>query len=116
INHSKTFHLNNQMRLKDIADFRWTPGTNSKTISYIQAYTTDKEVSYQLHEGLFCLRKPSELLTNQLCQKFINDLDEQSSILFACTGHNLNLSETRPHEGCACLKVRFSLANANDIL
>ena len=110
------FFIDNQMHLKDIAGFRWSPGNRSNTISYIQAYTTEKTVAYQLHEGIFRPRKPMELLSGRTIVKLIDDLDAQSGILFGCTGDNPNHPDARPQEGCARLEIRVPLANANDIL
>lgn len=115
-NRSKNYHVDHQMHLKDVAGFRWTPGQNIETISYVQAYTTEKCVSYQLHEGIFRPRKASELLSKQACAKLVDDLDEQSQILFACTGDDEQQPDVKPQEGCARVEVRVPLADANDIL
>ncbi|KAH0826430.1 hypothetical protein J3R83DRAFT_5408 [Lanmaoa asiatica] len=63
---SKKYYVDNQMHLKDLAGFRWTPGSHSDILHYVQAYTTEKAISYQLHQGIFRLRKPSELLADQV--------------------------------------------------
>ena len=113
---SKTFYIDHQMHLKDFAGFRWTPGQNAPPIHYMQAYTTEKSVSYQLHEGLFRQRKPLELLSDRPCGRLLHDLEKQSKILFSCTGDNPNHHQTGPQEGCARLEVRVRLSDANDIL
>lgn len=111
------FFVDNQMHLKDVAGFRWTPHGRSDTIHYIQAYTTEKAVSYQLHQGIFSQRKPLELLTDRVCQKLKRDLEQQGDILYACTGDAERRGErSRPQEGCARLEVRVSLVHAQEVL
>ena len=116
LDRSKTFYVDNQMHLKDIAGFRWTPKNNTDMISYAQAYTTEKSVSYQLHQGIFRIRKPSELLAQHTITRLIDDLDKQSAILFTCTGDDDDHPEASPQEGCARLEIRVPLANANRVL
>lgn len=113
---SKTCFVDNQMHLKDFAGFRWTPSRNIETISYVQAYTTEKAVSYQLHDGIFRPRKALELLSKRTCTKLIDDLDQQSGILFTCAGNDEDHPEIQPQEGCARLEVRVPLSHANDII
>lgn len=110
---SKRFYVDNQMHLKDIAGFRWTPGSHSDIIHYVQAYTTEKAISYQLHQGIFALRKPVELLNEGPRRKLLDDLNRQSDILHTCTGDN---ERPRPQEGCARLEVRVPLSQANQVL
>ncbi|KAG9308264.1 hypothetical protein JVU11DRAFT_12151 [Chiua virens] len=112
---SKKYYIDNQMHLKDLAGFRWTPGSHSDTIHYVQAYTTEKAISYQLHQGIFSLRKPSELLTHRVRTKLIKDLQEQSQIIYTCTGDDDN-EDSVPQEGCARLEVRVLLSQADQIL
>ncbi|KAI6009140.1 hypothetical protein EDC04DRAFT_2610733 [Pisolithus marmoratus] len=47
---SRQYYIDYHMHLKDIAGFRWTPGRHSDVIKYVQAYMTEKAVSYQLHD------------------------------------------------------------------
>ncbi|KAI6041177.1 hypothetical protein EDC04DRAFT_2566081 [Pisolithus marmoratus] len=60
---SQQYYIDYHMHLKDIAGFHWTPGRHSNVIKYVQAYTTEKAVSYQLHDGIFRPQKPLELLS-----------------------------------------------------
>jgi hypothetical protein len=113
---SKAYYVDNQMHLKDVAGFRWTPNQNIESVTYVQAYTTEKCVSYQLHEGIFRPRKALELLSKQACAKLVDDLDEQSAILFTCTGEDEDEPDVKPQEGCARVEVRVPLSDVNNIL
>lgn len=114
---SKAYFIDHQMHLKDFAGFRWTPSQNAPSIHYMQAYTTEKSVSYQLHDGIFQHRKPSELLSSHTCGRLLHDLDKQSHILFSCTGDDdPNRQQTGPQEGCARLEIRVRLSDANNFL
>ena len=110
---SKRYYVDNQMHLKDIAGFRWTPGSHSDTVHYVQAYTTEKAISYQLHQGIFALRKPTELLNERPRRKLLDDLNRQSDIFHTCTGDN---EQPRAQEGCARLEVRVPLSHIGQIL
>lgn len=112
---SKSYHVDHQMHLKDLAGFRWTPGSHSNVFRYIQAYTTEKAISYQLHQGIFSHRKASELLPERLRTKLLKDLEEQSKILYDCTGDSEDMDQ-RAQDGCARLEVRVPLADAAVVL
>ncbi|KAI6154543.1 hypothetical protein BKA82DRAFT_172616 [Pisolithus tinctorius] len=112
---SSRYYEDHHMHLKDIAGFRWTPGRHSHIIKYIQAYTTEKAVSYQLHDGIFRPRKPSELISVSRLDRLLEDLDRQAKILFTCTGDGTTGDPT-PQCGCARLEVRVPLNNAQIIL
>ena len=117
LSRSKKYYVDHQMHLKDLAGFRWSPGTHSELIHYIQAYTTEKAISYQLHTGIFSQRKASELLSRRLCTKLISDLERQGEILHTCTGDSeVEPEDRRPHEGCARLEVRVCLAEVDHAL
>ena len=60
---SKHYYVDHQIHLKDLSGFCWTPGPHSDLFHYIQAYTTEKAISYQLHQGIFSFWNPSELLS-----------------------------------------------------
>ena len=51
--HSKKYNVNHQMHLKNSARFHWPSGTHSELFHYIQSYTTEKTISYQLHVRIF---------------------------------------------------------------
>jgi hypothetical protein len=117
VSRSKKYYVDPQMHLKDLAGFRWSPGTHSELIHYIQAYTTEKTISYQLHIGIFSQRKASELLSRRLCMKLISDLEKQSEIIHTCTGDaEVEPEDRRPHEACARLEVRVCLAEVHHAL
>lgn len=117
LRNNRHYFVDNQMHLKDLAGFRWSPHTHSDVIHYVQAYTTEKAVSYQLHKGIFSHRKPSELLSDRVCKKLQKDLEQQGDILYACTGDDERIGDrSRPQEGCARLEVRVSLARVHDVL
>ncbi|KAF9222838.1 hypothetical protein BS17DRAFT_796310 [Gyrodon lividus] len=103
-------------RKNDVAGFQWHPGKHSNMINYVQAYTTEKAISYQLHQGIFRLRKTSELLSNRACDRLLVDLDKQSTILFTCTGNANKEGNNPPQDGCARLEVRVPLHEASTIL
>ncbi|KAG8218047.1 hypothetical protein J3R82DRAFT_3387 [Butyriboletus roseoflavus] len=114
---SKKYYVDHQMHFKDLAGFRWSPGAHSDIFHYIQAYTTEKAISYQLHNGIFSHRKPSELLSKKLSTKLISDLEQQSEVIHTCTGDaEVEADDRRPHEGCARLEVRVCLANVHHTL
>ncbi|KIJ57725.1 hypothetical protein HYDPIDRAFT_103939, partial [Hydnomerulius pinastri MD-312] len=111
---SKNFFEDNVMHMNDVAGFHCETksfGRDAK-ISYIQAYTTEKSVSYQLHNGIYATRKPQDLLSKAGLQKMIKDLDTISTTIFACAGNRQEPSQ----EGCARLEVRIPLSEANNIL
>ena len=101
---SKHYYVDHQIHLKDLSGFCWTPGPHSDLFHYIQAYTTEKAISYQLHQGIFSFWNPSELLSERLCRKLLNDLETQSEIISDCTG-DAPEQRNSPQEGCARLEV-----------
>ncbi|KAI6116604.1 hypothetical protein EDD17DRAFT_1486750 [Pisolithus thermaeus] len=112
---SRRYYVDYHMHLKDIAGFRWTPGRHSDVIKYAQAYTTEKAISYQLHDGIFRPRKPSELLSDRLIERLLSDLDKQAAVIFTCTG-NGDMRDNQAQDGCARLEVRVPLNYAQDVL
>ncbi|KAI6103250.1 hypothetical protein EDD16DRAFT_1493737 [Pisolithus croceorrhizus] len=112
---SRKYYVDYHMHLKDIAGFRWTPGRNSDVIKYVQAYTTEKAISYQLHDGIFRPRKPSELLSDKQTERLLDDLNKQATIIFNCTG-NGDVWRGQPQDACARLEVRVPLNHAQDVL
>lgn len=57
------YHLDLSAQLEDIGGFRAHPGSRGKddNVRYINVYSTDKSVTYQLHDGIFMRRKPWHL-------------------------------------------------------
>ncbi|KAI6013916.1 hypothetical protein EDC04DRAFT_2870718 [Pisolithus marmoratus] len=112
---SQKYYVDYHMHLKDIAGFCWMPGRNSDILKYVQAYTTEKAISYQLHDGIFCPHKPSELLTDQLLKCLLDDLDQQGMFIFTCTG-NGDTWDYQLQSGCAHVEVRVPLNHATNVL
>ncbi|KAI6140231.1 hypothetical protein BKA82DRAFT_151863, partial [Pisolithus tinctorius] len=106
-----TFHIDHMMHLKDLTGFRYVPGRkgHDDEVHYIQAYTTEKTMSYQLHPGLFTPLDPTSLLTTDNLKTIIKKTEEMSKILFECTGGS---EGGRAQEGCARLEVRVGFSQA----
>ncbi|KAI9451895.1 hypothetical protein HD554DRAFT_2207873 [Boletus coccyginus] len=86
-----------------------TKGRTDK-VFYIQAYTTEKTMSYQLHPGLFSPLDPKALLTTECLKDLLQKIEKMSKILFECTADG---DEHRhAQEGCARLEVRVALSKA----
>ena len=110
---SKRFYHDKAMHLQDIAGFRWAPSQQQgHGVRYIQAYTTEKAVSYQHHDGLFSPHSPEELLYKPRHRKLLQALDKQSEILQACAGG----TASEQQDGCARLEIRVPLSRAEDVL
>lgn len=107
-----TFYVDHMMHLKDLTGFRYTPGVKGRAdqVQYIQAYTTEKAMSYQLHSGLFSPLDPKSLLTTENMKILIGKIEDMSKILFDCTADG---DENRhSQEGCARLEIRISISKA----
>lgn len=107
-----TFYVDKMMHLKDLSGFRYAPGIRGRAdnVQYIQAYTTEKAMSYQLHAGLFSPLHPKSLLTTENIKGLITKIEEMSKILFDCTADG---DQNRyPQEGCARLEIRVSISKA----
>ncbi|KAI6124727.1 hypothetical protein EDD16DRAFT_1517369 [Pisolithus croceorrhizus] len=64
-----SFYIDHAMHLLDLTSFHSSPGPRGKDdkVTYIQAYTTEKSTSYQIHQGLFTpIDSQSLLTTNKL--------------------------------------------------
>ena len=110
---SKRFYHDKAMHLQDIAGFRWAPSQQQgHGVRYIQAYTTEKAVSYQHHDGLFSPHSPEEPLYKPRHRKLLQALDKQSEILQACAGG----TASEQQDGCARLEIRVPLSRAEDVL
>jgi len=65
----------------DIAGFRAIPQQRlARAISYIQAYSTEKAATYQLHSGLWRKRAPKNLLPGEI-RKLLKDISEFTPLL-----------------------------------
>lgn len=107
---SPKFQLDRAAQLKDFAGFRIVPHKRLATEGspvYIQAYTTDKTPTYQLHNGIFQRRKPSELFPHSI-GRLIEDIKKMEEIFQSCIRSD--------QEGTARLEVRIPLSQARHVL
>ncbi|KAG2064238.1 hypothetical protein BDR04DRAFT_1035854, partial [Suillus decipiens] len=107
------FHLDRTLQIKELSGFRATTTDLADDISYVQAYCTEKNVSYQLNPGVFRRRKPEELLEKKKEQKILADLDTISQIYYECAGDEEGVDG---RDGCARLEIRTPLDKAMDAL
>ncbi|KAG2064536.1 hypothetical protein BDR04DRAFT_1035008, partial [Suillus decipiens] len=114
INNKTRFHLDRALQIKEFAGFRATtthcPGASG--LSYVQAYCTEKNVTYSLNPGVFRRRHAKELLQKETEDRILKDMDVMSNIFFECAGEG----EVEGRDGCARLEVRVTLADAMNAL
>jgi hypothetical protein len=104
-----TFMEDHLMHLQEVSGFRADSSRwGDQTVSYIQAYTTDKSPFYQLHQGKYRMRRPAELLESKSLGTLIDDLAETSNVLIQCSG----TQGMDPQNGCARIEVRIPLSMA----
>lgn len=103
------FHLDRTLQMKELAGFRATTTDLADDVSYVQAYCTEKNASYQLIPGVFRRRKPEELLEKKKERKVLADLDSISQIYFECAGEEKGVDG---RDGCARLEIRVPLDKA----
>jgi hypothetical protein len=69
------FHFDHTLQIKELAGFHATPsnfaGSDGRT--YVHAYCTEKNVTYQLNLGVFRRRQPKELLDKKTEQNTDQD-------------------------------------------
>ncbi|KAG2127748.1 hypothetical protein BD769DRAFT_1628190 [Suillus cothurnatus] len=108
------FHFDRTLQIKELAGFRATTAnfTDNGEIVYMQAYCTEKNVTYQLNPGVFRRRQPKELLEKKTEQKLVEDLDVMSQIFYECAGE----ANVEGRDGCARLEIRIPLDKAQDFL
>ena len=101
-------------QLGEFAGFRCTPLTKGLTdgVVYLNVYTTDKEPTYQLHNGSFRKHSPSELLQVTSGEKLIKDVNNTMGLFGQCMGKE----DRAPNEGCARFEVRVALSETPDAL
>ncbi|KAI5990556.1 hypothetical protein F5J12DRAFT_727576, partial [Pisolithus orientalis] len=99
------FHVDHMMHLKELAGFQYAPGRkgHDDEVHYIQAYATEKTMSYQLHPGLFTPLDLMSLFITDNLETLIKKTEEMSKILFNCTGGEAGHAQ----EGCARLKCMY---------
>jgi hypothetical protein len=109
------FHLDRTLQIKELAGFRATTTdlADNDGVSYIQAYSTAKNVSYQLTSGVFRRKTPKELLDKKQELKVLADLDSISQIYYECAGEEEGVDG---RDGCARLEIRVPLDKAKDAL
>ncbi|KAG1854262.1 hypothetical protein F4604DRAFT_1883348 [Suillus subluteus] len=104
------YHRDLSAQLEDLGGFRAHPGSRGKDdeVYYINAYTTDKCATYQLHDGIFKRRQAWHLFPGNI-GKLIKDLERMAEIFRLC-GNSPNVGG---HEGNARLEIRvpFHLAD-----
>ncbi|KAG1853675.1 hypothetical protein F4604DRAFT_1591418, partial [Suillus subluteus] len=114
INSKTRFHLDRALQVKEFAGFRATT-THLRDIdglSYVQAYCTEKNVTYSLNPGVFRRRHAKELLQKKTEDRIIKDMDTMSDIFFECAGEG----EVEGRDGCARLEIRVPLTDAMNTL
>ncbi|KAG2063154.1 hypothetical protein BDR04DRAFT_1039012 [Suillus decipiens] len=114
INNKTRFHLDRALQIKEFAGFRATTTkcAGAQSLSYVQAYCTEKNVTYSLNPGVFRRRQAKELLQKETEDRIIKDMDVMSNIFFECAGEG----EVEGRDGCARLEVRVLLADAMNSL
>jgi hypothetical protein len=92
------------MHLQDLASFRATlnPRGTDDNIFYIQTYTTEKTMAYQLHHGLFTNKDTKQLFSTATLSHLANSIDQMSTIIYDCTGDNIEAVQDHcTQDGCA---------------
>ncbi|KAG1765187.1 hypothetical protein EV702DRAFT_981668 [Suillus placidus] len=108
------FHFDRTLQIKELAGFRATTSNfaGGDGIAYVQAYCTEKNVTYQLNPGVFRRRQLKELLDKKTEQKIVEDLDVMSQIFYECAGEG----DVEGRDGCARLETHVPLDKAQDSL
>lgn len=106
------FKLDIAAHTEELAGFRCCPGNTGKQdhVAYINVYTTDKSVSYQLHNGLFHRRHAYSVLPGDI-DGFLKDIDTICDTFLACSGR-----DGAGQEGSCRIEVRVPLNRFENIL
>ena len=98
--------------LYQLAGFRYNPRSRgvNEGIVHINVYTTDKSVTYQLHEGIFKTRKCSDLYPRPL-EKLCSDLHKVADSFAVCSG-----SEGQIQDGTARFELRVQMSKIHETL
>ncbi|KAG2094387.1 uncharacterized protein F5147DRAFT_545259, partial [Suillus discolor] len=104
------FHADRHLQIKEFAGFRANTTTVARAdgISYIQAYRTEKNVTYSLSPGVFRQRGAKELLEKKTQEKMLLDLNIMSDVFFEFTGDEV----VAGRDSCAHLDIRVPLDKA----
>ena len=100
-------------QLADLGGFRAAPGSRGRAdkVVYINVYTTDKSVTYQLHKGIFKRRKAWHLFPGAISQ-LAKDLEHILDIFLRSGGN----SEMGGVEGNARMEIRVPLDLVDRVL
>jgi hypothetical protein len=107
------YHCDLSAQLQDLGGFRALPGSRGKddNVYYINAYTTDKSATYQLHDGIFKRRQAWHLFPANI-GKLLKDLERIAEIFRLCG----DSSKGGGQEGNARLEIRVPFSLANKVL
>ena len=110
---SPNFKYDAASQLTDFAGFRVPPGTRGRSdgVVYINVYSTEKEVHYQLHNGVFSRKKPADLLGARIT-RVAKDVNEWTKSFHAASGGAGNAAQ----EGAARCEVRVQMRRYLDVL
>ncbi|KAI9062332.1 hypothetical protein FKP32DRAFT_1574350, partial [Trametes sanguinea] len=102
------FYVDLSGHLFDLAGFRSSPGTRGRVdqVSYVNVYTTDKAVTYQLHQGSFSPHRGTNLYPGTL-PALVKDLEVIARTFSECAGVN-----GQTQDGTARFEVRVSIQKA----
>lgn len=95
--------------LSDVAGFSLRPGSlgSEDKVAYVQCYTTEKNMVYQLHEGIFDKHRPSELAPGNI-DRLIKNVGEATMMMKRCMDGG--------QEGCARMEVRVPVLDCEEYL
>lgn len=102
------FSLDSSGHLSDLAGFRCPPHSRGRSdqVVYINLYTTDKAVTYQLHRGAFSTHQPTSLYPGQM-PKLLADVGVIAAMFAECGG-----SKGQTQDGTARLEIRVGMEKA----
>lgn len=112
LSRSSKMHKDISGHLFDLSGFRvetGTKGTADKVV-YVNVYTTDKAVTYQLHDGIFRERRASELFPGPF-PHLIDDINSISHTFAVCAG-----SQGTTQDGTARYELRVKMSNVDTAL
>jgi hypothetical protein len=113
LNSKTQYHCDISAQLDDLGGFRSVPASRGAAdrVIYINAYTTDKSATYQLHNGLFKRRKPWHLFPDKI-DKLLEDTEKIAEMFRICSG-NQTMGGL---EGNARMEIRVPLDLADQAL
>lgn len=109
INSKQQMKVDLSAQLRGIGGFRSEPGSRGVAdgVSYINAYTSDKAATYQLHNGIFKRLKGWHVFPGRV-EKFLKNLERIAETFETCAGDE----PFSALESNARMEVRVSLPNA----